>query len=511
VRALVPLLGSAALLGTSACFDRADTAPPAASCTSCHGDATSAAPPSGLGGILPLTARGVGAHRAHLDGLRLGRPVACTECHLVPEVTDAPGHIDTPWPAELRWGPLSKAGTSTPSWSPAELTCANTWCHGVDTPVWTATDGAASVCGGCHALPPPAPHPVNSACAQCHPTAGPGMSIADPSRHVDGVVDLTSSCFTCHGSEANPAPPVDLQGAEDTTSVRVGAHQSHLSGGVSSKPVACEACHLPVPTVDAPGHTDTPWPAEVLYSGIATQTGTATWDRDAATCNTYCHGADAPRWTVVGGGEAACGTCHALPPPAPHPAASACEGCHPTAGPGMSIADRDRHVDGVVDLSAGCSVCHGSAESSAPPFDLQGGSDTTSVRVGAHQSHLSGGAFSKPVPCEACHIAVTELDTPGHVDTPWPAEVTFSGIAAQGPAATWDREAATCNTYCHGADTPTWTVVDGTEAACGACHAMPPPAPHPAIATCEVCHGSVAGPKQTIVTPSRHVDGQLDF
>lgn len=149
------LLYLGVLLTTPACFDRTETAPPPASCTSCHGDATSAAPPNALGDLVSPTQRGVGVHRAHLDGAKLGRPVACQECHVVPSTTDAPGHIDTPWPAEVTWGPVTRAGTSTPTWDPATLTCAGTWCHGADTPVWTAIDGVASACGTCHALPPP--------------------------------------------------------------------------------------------------------------------------------------------------------------------------------------------------------------------------------------------------------------------------------------------------------------------------------------------------------------------
>ena len=42
--------------------EQAASAPPAAGCTSCHGDDASAAPPSALGGL--LSARAIGAHRA---------------------------------------------------------------------------------------------------------------------------------------------------------------------------------------------------------------------------------------------------------------------------------------------------------------------------------------------------------------------------------------------------------------------------------------------------------------
>ncbi len=507
------------LTGTG-CFDRAGTGPSAQGCNGCHGDADSAAPPFALGGITDPLAIGVGAHRAHLTGAVLGSPVACGECHLVPGLIDTEGHIDTPWPAEVKWGEVAKARGRVPDWDRETQTCANGWCHGQDTPVWTANDGAAAVCGSCHSLPPAAPHPANPDCQACHaPTAGPDMTIADPSTHVNGQVEVTGmGCTGCHGSDMNPAPPVDLQGGSDTTSVRVGAHQTHLRGGMFSKAVACTDCHLEVLTVQSPGHTDTRWPAEVDFAGVAiARSSTASWDREAETCNTYCHFGGAPKWTVVDGTEAACGSCHALPPPAPHPGSMRCNNCHaPVGGEGNIILDPSRHVDGILDLNmpgATCaSGCHGSGMDEAPPTDLAGGSATTSLGVGAHRAHLSGGVFSKAVACIECHVAVTAVNDPGHTDTATPAEVLFGALADEGGITSeWDRDAATCNTYCHGLSEPVWTTVDGTEAACGTCHALPPPAPHPAVANCQQCHGSVAGANQTIAVPERHIDGNLDF
>ena len=58
-----------------------------------------------------------------------------------------------------------------------------------------------------------------------------------------------------------------------------------------------------------------------------------------------------PEWTRVDGTQDTCGSCHGAPPPAPHPADTACEKCHSaTVGPNMTILHPERHIDGVVQL-----------------------------------------------------------------------------------------------------------------------------------------------------------------
>ena len=79
------------------------------------------------------------------------------------------------------------------------------------------------------------------------------------------------------------------------------------------------------------------------------------------TCqNVYCHGqglegttARMPSWNAVTGADATCGTCHGLPPAAPHIANPTCDLCHGTvemtaAGPSIAPAKRDLHVNGDV-------------------------------------------------------------------------------------------------------------------------------------------------------------------
>jgi predicted CxxxxCH...CXXCH cytochrome family protein len=452
--------------------------------------------------------------------------------------------MDHPLPAYIIWGDVADASGAMPKWDHASATCTNVYCHGATltggtntSPTWTTVDGTQSACGTCHGLPPPAPHPDNQACENCHmPVAGPNLTLADPLRHDDGILDVipTNDCSNCHGSAANSAPPADTMKRSDTSLVSVGAHQTHLLGGVSSKAVACEQCHTVPKQLNDPGHIDHPLPAYVIWGDVAKSGGASPmWNHGAATCaNTYCHmggtqtataggSLNTPSWTKVDGSQAACGTCHGLPPPAPHPANDRCELCHsPTAGPNQTIAERSTHVDGKLQVSIGnCQAsCHGGTENLAPPLDTMGHDDPTTKAVGAHQTHMSGGMGSAPVACDSCHVVPASVDEPGHRDHPLPAYVRFHGVSLTSNASpVWDENAATCaNTYCHGKGltggsntTPTWTKVDGTQAACGTCHGMPPAAPHVQNARCELCHAPTAGPNKTIANPATHVDGIL--
>jgi predicted CxxxxCH...CXXCH cytochrome family protein len=157
-------------------------------CNSCHGSASSPAPPSDLEGNQYTTAIGVGAHQAHLLGSsRISAPVPCATCHLVPTATDSVGHIDTPAPAEV---------TASLGWDRTTQTCASASCHGDGRPVWTST-GQVS-CGSCHGIPPSdAAHtpamPLTS-CASCHPGTvdafGNIIVTNGTSEHITGHVDL---------------------------------------------------------------------------------------------------------------------------------------------------------------------------------------------------------------------------------------------------------------------------------------------------------------------------------
>lgn len=492
----------------------------------CHGDDKVAAPPVDLSGGTDEKSRGVGAHRKHLEASTTHAALPCETCHTVPATVEAPGHADTDRPAEvLMTGALATTGGKTPTYDAATLKCATSYCHGGPgkypwpaEAVWNAPRSSDQACGSsCHSLPPGGSHPASDKCEMCHTdTAGPNHTIKNAALHVNGKIDVGAmGCTTCHGSDSNAAPPRDTSGNTDTTSIGVGAHQTHLAGGNFSKPVPCDTCHVVPDSVDAPGHMDSSLPAEVRFTGTAISGGsTPSWDRTKTSCSgSYCHpstlgGANlAPSWTKADGSQVYCGSCHSLPPPLPHSQNDQCYICHDqTVDSSMTIINRQLHVDGTVEVKGGsCHACHGSSDNNAPPRSVSGSDQTTDVGVGAHQTHLKGGQWSRKVQCSECHKVPTSIEDPGHTDHPLPAILAFSGVAvASGSVPAWDQATATCsNVYCHGAKlstgsltAPQWTNVNGSQAACGTCHGIPPISPsHPdkSWEKCDWCHANTVG------------------
>ncbi|MCC6528201.1 MAG: CxxxxCH/CxxCH domain-containing protein, partial [Polyangiaceae bacterium] len=511
------------------------------SCSDCHGGADNPAPPRATNGATATTELAVGAHQAHVQPGALGAGVACSECHVMPARLDDPGHLDAA-PAEITWGPLAAAASAEPVWSRAEATCAGTYCHGATltggvavTPSWTSPMGPLG-CDGCHGAPPPAPHPEDGDCGACHPgvMVQNGALVIDlgASTHLDGSVELVGElCARCHGGPDNAAPPRSLEGASATSDVTVGAHQAHVRQGPLALAFPCQECHVVPTTLDEPTHQDAS-PAEVSWGVTAIGPGLApTWDRDAGTCSdVYCHGATlggglvaAPTWTVVDGTQAFCGACHGLPPPPPHPASSDCKACHQaTMDPagGLDVAG-GFHVNGVTDFvpASACNACHGGAANAAPPSATTGESDTTVVGVGAHQAHVAGGSLRGPIPCQECHVVPSSVGEATHMDG-LPAEVVWGVLPlADDASPAWDRPSATCSAvYCHGSTlgggsltAPVWTEVGTGQAACGTCHGLPPPSPHPPRSECWKCHAdTVDDTGQVLVGGGKHVNGVVD-
>src|SRR5574337_673262 len=249
-------------------------------------------------------------------------------------------------------------------------------------------------------------------------------SSARPADPADPTA-TAATCTRCHGDPAagNAAPPRSVAGLADTAQLAVGAHQAHLAGGTLRGPISCGECHVVPSSVGAPGHMGKEH-AAVTFGPLATSGGAAaSWDRGSATCATYCHGATLPggtnllpRWTQVDGTQAACGSCHGVPPPAQHVQSSDCGSCHP--GYTASSVNLATHVDGHVEIgNLACMSCHGDASRNdpAPPKGTHGETATTARAVGAHQTHLAGGARGVRLACSEGHLVPPDLS---HVDGP---------------------------------------------------------------------------------------------
>jgi predicted CxxxxCH...CXXCH cytochrome family protein len=194
-------------------------------CNTCHGNETNAAPPKDLEGNTSISAPGVGAHQSHLLASHsVGAAVACNECHVVPTLYDATGHIDlTPGVEVVFRGVVSTArfsriaGADTASkFSGATLHCANTYCHGYFpngnrvSPTWNDESGQYRVCGSCHgdttkfdrgerALPKThlnggthlsvQDNPNILQCYRCHSSVIDANYNLNLSKHINGKVD----------------------------------------------------------------------------------------------------------------------------------------------------------------------------------------------------------------------------------------------------------------------------------------------------------------------------------
>ncbi|MCL4539690.1 MAG: CxxxxCH/CxxCH domain-containing protein [Bacteroidetes bacterium] len=215
-------------------------------------------------------------------------------------------------------------------------------------------------------------------CASCHGADYRGGISGKSCYTCHEETNGPLACNTCHGSLNNAAPPPDLSGNTSTTDPGVGAHQSHLAGNSYLSSVACSSCHV-VPQAAGPGiHPFGTQSALVAFSGVATTEtntpGSRFYDSTQPTVvpqpmfnqqtlecsNTYCHGDFkngnnyTPTWNKTTSGQAACGTCHGIPPNTPihrGQTMQTCYLCHePMIGPNGVIQDSSLHVNGKLEL-----------------------------------------------------------------------------------------------------------------------------------------------------------------
>ncbi len=314
--------------------------------------------------------------------------VACFSCHGT-------------FPHGAVWNTGHGQYLKTKNWTDTECQA----CHGTD-----YAGGTSSVaCFSCH---DPYPHSVRfpsgrhtnylypngyplAVCRTCHGSdyngGNTGVSCMQPGCHVDqnGTQKSPEACNTCHGVFRAPAsdflssaPPKGVLGDTAQTYRGVGAHQKHLLTGDLGKPLKCQECHVVPATLNQAGHIDTKLPAEVAMTdtlaGLVTGDGAVhpspAWNGTTCT-NTYCHGnwmlqkntsaypwiynptdsvmvgaAYAPVWTG-GSAQAACGTCHGLPPQGHTALLGACVNCHSdVVDANMQIIDQSKHINGKIDV-----------------------------------------------------------------------------------------------------------------------------------------------------------------
>ena len=204
-------------------------------CNTCHGDfsdSTRIAPPRDTNGGTSTTLATVGAHTSHLYENTLGKAVSCTNCHVVPQNFNDPGHISQS-PARVIFSGLADTNiASNASFDSTQLTCSNVYCHGnfefkksdaIPTnqfayisdkmvgnnfsPIWNKLDGSQDSCGTCHGLPPTG-HlnaPI-TACFLCHQgVVDENGNIIDKDKHINGFKSARGSLQKLQEFLANQA------------------------------------------------------------------------------------------------------------------------------------------------------------------------------------------------------------------------------------------------------------------------------------------------------------------
>ena len=256
------------------------------------------------------------------------------------------------------------------------------------------------------------------------------------------AANAATGCTRCHGGGDNGtgAPPVDLAGRTDASLRSVGAHSAHVTVGALAGAIDCGECHVK-PT--SPDTHQQPGGSKLRWGLLATDQGATTPTFDGTRCsNTYCHGATlnaggsnhAPVWTG-GKGEAACGTCHATPPPFPHVSTSDlthCTVCHPETmdanGEIIPASKGGKHVDGTIQ-AAGHDVSW--MDTTSPNFHAYAADADLASCTRCHGAQLDGGTAN--VACTKCHVQ-------GGTANPFGCTMCHGGTdntTGAPPAATW--------------------------------------------------------------------------
>lgn len=221
-----------------------------------------------------------------------------------------------------------------------------------------------------------------------------------------------------------------------------------------------------------------------------------------------------------------------------------CQTCHASNYSGGTAGVSCLTCHSAAEGPEACNTCHGEFGGTriSPPQALDDGIETTNKGVGAHVNHAYENEIAQNIGCYECHPAETgssENYVYAHVGQP-PADIQFGAFSNKVGSAEYDFTNNTCsNTYCHGnfvflkdsagsnswayTDSvivgenfsPVWNKVDGTQAACGTCHMLPPKGHmnagnDPAATSCSSCHVGVVDANGKIIDTQKHLNGKAN-
>ncbi|BDG09237.1 CxxxxCH/CxxCH domain c-type cytochrome [Anaeromyxobacter paludicola] len=351
--------------------------------------------------------------------------------------------------------------------APDSFSCATAGCHGAQ----LTGAGIAPSCDACHEKAGWAGWRTN--CSFCHGARdAASMAGYDPAAHLDWAAPPDAVSQRLDGA---PAP------------ARAGAHQAHLQGITAAGqrlagPFPCATCH----SVPADlGHVRGASARAVVTLTTSTASGQVqllgSYDALTGTCTTYCHGVSpSPAWGTPG---IVCGSCHGMPPAAPHPAVSSapagCAMCHPgtVRSDGTIDVAGGKHVNGVVDVAfgagggAGCNACHGAPPATGAHVAHSGSQPDTTY--GDTRITVNGPGLQ--IGCGNCH----PTDPSSHLDGRQelvlnPALVLPGGTSTAGAQVSGTSTSTTCSVACHyplgaPARTVSWSATGPLP--CTSCHA----------------------------------------
>ncbi len=428
-------------------------------CNGCHGYPPSTTTIGGPDGLASPATNALGAAPANAGAhlIHTGLSMVCDTCHNGYGSKSMPsGTIDIGFSINNTNFPQFSGTVTGGSFTGNNALTGETWSAGTGTTITTAAN--AATCS-----------------VYCHGN-WTGSGGTNPSW-----TGTTIACNSCHGDKTTPPA--------------TGNHNVHLSATGAN--LSCASCHPDNGTNMAHLNGNVQWNLSAISASAtykpsggtaANSGGTGAPAPSAAygSCTVTCHGNLSPTWGTTLSGTAVC------------------DKCHTTTLPATSFKATDGTTTGVIST--------------------------------IHVSHINGthGYSSPTLTCNQCHTVPVNPGDAGHYSAPLPASTTFGALASTGGLTpTFTAATQTCaNVYCHGASlasnkptppagvvlSPTWTATLLTGVAsndCGKCHGYPPPTSdgvHTGVtpAQCQTCHPEVNATGTGFVTPSLHINGQVD-